>query len=110
MWPKHRLAIAEGSDQRDVLRCVAQVVLATDDVGDRHRLVVDHHDEVVERHPVAAHDHEVAQQGVVELDLAADQVVEADRSGGTFKRSAGRRPSAAKAARSASVRCRQRPL
>ncbi len=60
------------------LGVLREVVLAAHDVGDPHRLVVDHHHEVVERHPVAAHDHEVAEQRVVELDLAADQVVEAD--------------------------------
>ncbi len=78
MCPNLRLAVAERPDQRNVLGRVAQMVLAADDVGDRHGLVVDHHHEVVERHPVAAHDHEVAEQRVVELDLAADQVVEAD--------------------------------
>ena len=76
--PELRLAVAERPDQGDVLRRVRQVILAADDVGDLHRLVVDHDHEVVERHPVAADDHEVAEQRVVELDLAADQVVEAD--------------------------------
>ena len=45
---------------------------------DLHLLVVDHDHEVVERHAVAADDDEVAEQRVVELDLAADEVVEAD--------------------------------
>ena len=46
---------------------------------DLHLLVVDDDHEVVERHPVVADDDEVAEQRVVELDLAADEVVEADR-------------------------------
>ena len=76
-----RLPVAERADERDVLRRVRQVVLAADDVGDLHGLVVDDHHEVVQGHAIGADDHEVTQQAVVELDLAADQVVEADDLG-----------------------------
>ncbi len=76
--PEARLTVAERADEGDVLRRVRQVILAADDVGDLHRLVVDDDRKVVERHPVVAHDHEIAEQRVVELDLAADEVVEAD--------------------------------
>ena len=76
--PEARLAIPEGADEGDVLRGVAQVILSADDVGDLHRLVVDHDHEVIERHAVGSHDHEVPEQLVVELDLAADEVIEPD--------------------------------
>ena len=76
-----RLAVAERADEGDVLRRVREVVLAADDVGDLHRLVIDDDHEVVERHPVVADDDEVTEQRVVELDLATDEVVEADRLG-----------------------------
>ena len=76
-----RLAVAEGADEGDVLRRVRQVVLAADDIGDLHGLVVNDNRKVVERHPVVADDHEIAEQRVVELDLATHEVVEADDLG-----------------------------
>ncbi len=108
--PEHRLAIAQGPDQGNVLGRVGQVVLAAEDVADLHRLVVNDDHEVVERHAIGPNDHEVAQQRVVELDLAADEVVEADRLGSTLKRIA--RTAALGLERGAlpSVRFRQRPL
>ena len=76
-----RLPVAQGTDERDVLRGVRQVVLAADHVGDLHGLVVDHHHEVIQGYAIGADDHEVTQQAVVEVDLATDQVVEADDLG-----------------------------
>ena len=78
--PEARLAIAE-RPIRAMCFGVFEVVLAADDVADLHLLVVDHHHEVVERRAIRAHDDEVAEQAVVELDLAADQVVEAHHLG-----------------------------
>ena len=67
-------------EQQDVLGRVGEVVLAPDDVADGHRGVVHGHGEVVQRRSVRAHDHEVAAEGVgVDLDVAADDVVEGDR-------------------------------
>ena len=58
---------------------VGEVVLAADDVGDRHLGVVDHDREVVERRAVGADDDEVAaQRRGVDLDVPADDVVEGD--------------------------------
>ena len=55
------------------------MVLAADDVGHLHRRVVDDDREVVERRPVRADDHEVAAEvRDVDLDPAADDVVERD--------------------------------
>ena len=69
--------VAQGPEQEDVLRCVGQVVLAPDDVRDIHRRVVDDDREVVERVAVGPDDDEVpAQVGDVDLDGAADEVVE----------------------------------
>ena len=76
-----RLRVAERAEQEDVLRRVREVVLAADDVADLHRRVVDDDREVVERRAVAADDHEVAAEvGDVELDAAADDVVEGDQA------------------------------
>ena len=75
--PRHLLA--QRLEQEDVLGRVAQVILAPDDMADPHRRVVDHDGEVVQRRAVAADDHEVAAEvGHVDLDPAADQVVEPD--------------------------------
>ena len=74
-----RLRVPERAEQQDVLRRVREMVLAADDVGDPHLGVVHHHREVVERAAVAADDHEVAAEvRDVDLDPAADDVVEGD--------------------------------
>ena len=94
--------VAERLEQQDVLRRVREVVLAPDDVADLHRRVVDDHREVVQRRPVAANDHEVtADVGGVDLDLAADEVLE-DAPCPPRPGSAGRArfPAASRAARS----------
>ena len=59
-----------------MLRCVGEVVLAANDVGDPHIGIVDHNGEVIERRAVGAQDHQVATQGVaVNLDPPADKVI-----------------------------------
>ena len=61
------------------LGVLREVVLAADDVADLHRRVVDDDREVVERRAVAADDDEVAAEvRDVDLDVAADDVVERD--------------------------------
>ena len=61
------------------LGVLREVVLAADDVADLHRRIVDDDREVVERRAVAADDHEVAAEGIgVDLDVAADEIVERD--------------------------------
>ena len=106
-----RLGVVERPEQQDVLRGVRDVVLAPDDVADLHVRVVDDDREVVQRRAVAPDDQEVAADvRGVDLDLAADEVVPADRPRarpGTG--CAGRRPSASRAARSSGVRFAQRP-
>ncbi len=74
---RHR--VAEGAEQQDVLGRVREMVLAADHVADLHRRVVDDDREVVERRAVAADDDEVAAEvRDVDLDAAADDVVEGD--------------------------------
>ena len=74
-----RRLVAERPEQQDVLGRVRQVVLAADDVGDLHRGVVDDDREVVQRRPVGADDDEVATEVAdIDLDAAADDVVEGD--------------------------------
>ena len=81
-WAKPRHRVAERPEQEDVLGRVREVVLAADDVADLHRRVVDDDREVVERRAVAADDDEVAAEvGDVDLDAAADDVVEGDDPG-----------------------------
>ena len=68
-------------EQQDVLGRVRQVVLAADDVADLHVRVVDADREVVERRAVRADDDQVAaERRLVDLDVAADDVVERDDS------------------------------
>ena len=107
---EHRLGMAQRPEQQDVLGRVGEVVLAADDVGDLHRGVVDDHGEVVERRAVGADDHEVAAEGGgVDLDAAADEVVEGDDARLDPEAERGRRPSASRAARSSAVSAAQRP-
>ena len=74
-----RERVAERPEQQDVLGRVRQVVLAADDVADLHRGVVDDDREVVERRAVGADDDEVATEvRDIDLDVAADDVVERD--------------------------------
>ena len=79
---EERDRVAERAEHQDLLRRVREVVLAADDVADLHRGVVDHDREVVERRAVAADDDEVAAEvRDVDLDPAADDVVEGDDAG-----------------------------
>ena len=110
-WANGRQLVAERPEQEDVLRGVREVVLAADDVGDLHRGVVDHDREVVERRPVGTDDDEVAAEvRDVDLDAAADDVVESDDALADPEAERGLRPSASNAARSSAVRLAQRPL
>ena len=70
---------AHRPEQQDVLGRVRQVILAADDVADLHVGVVDADREVVERRAVGADDDQVAaERRRVDLDVAADDVVERD--------------------------------
>ena len=81
-WANRGHRVAERPEQQDVLGRVREVVLAADDVRDRHRGVVHDDREVVQRAAVAADDDEVAAEvGDIDLDVAADDVVEGDDAG-----------------------------
>ena len=70
---------AHRPEQQDVLGRVGEVVLAPDDVADRHLGVVDTDREVVQRRAVRADDDQVAaERRRVDLDVAANDVVEGD--------------------------------
>ena len=72
---------AEGAEEQDVLGRVGQVVLAANDMADGHLGIVDDDGEVVERRAVAADDDQVAaERRGVDLDVAADDVVEGDHA------------------------------
>ncbi len=66
---------AEPAVERDLLGCVADVVLATDHVGESHVHVVAHHREVVGGRPVGAQEHEVLHIRTVEGDAPLHGVV-----------------------------------
>ena len=77
---RHR--VPERPEEEDVLGRVREMVLAADHVGHLHGRIVDDDREVVERRAVAAHDHEIAAEvRDVDLDPAADDVVEGDHAG-----------------------------
>ena len=59
-----------------LLRGVGDMVLAPDDVGDSHTVVVDDHGIVVGRHAVAFDEHRILQGFAHDLDMAVDHVVE----------------------------------
>ena len=108
---EQRHVVPERPEQQDVLGRVREVVLAADDVADLHRGVVDDDREVVERRAVGADDDEVAAEvGGVDLDAAADDVVERDDALPDAEADEpAARPSASRAARSSGVSVAQRP-
>ena len=71
---------SERAQDVDLAGRVRDVILRADHVGDAVEDVVDRADEVVGRPAVGADDHEVGQELVPELDLAADGVNPGDRS------------------------------
>ncbi len=93
------------------LGVLREVVLAADDVADPHRRVVDDDREVVERRPVGADDDEVAAEvRDVDLDAAADDVVEGDDALADPEAERGRAdPRPRGRARSSAVSAAQRP-
>ena len=87
------------------------MLLGADDVGDLEIVVVDHVGQVVEARAVGPLDDVVLLAGPVELDPAADQVVEHQRAfGGHLQPHHGLRPSDSKRARSAGVSAMKRRL
>ena len=70
----HRRLVAERAPDHLLLGRVRQVLLGAHDVRDRHLEVVDDVGQQEHRRAVAAHEHEVLDRGVVELDLAAHEI------------------------------------
>src|SRR4249920_3431962 len=66
-------------------RCVGQVVVAADDMGDRHVDVVDDDAKIISRRAVGAGDNQIVELAVLEDDIAFDQVFD---YGGPFARRA----------------------
>ena len=73
-------------------RGVGQVVLAADDVADLHLLVIDDDHEVVQRHAIGPDDDEVPEQALSKTTSPRMRSSKRIVSGGTRKRTAGRRP------------------
>ena len=102
---------AERPEEQDVLGRVGDVVLAADDVADRHVGVVDDDHEVVERRAIAADDDQVAAQ-VVRVEISTwprTMSSNATTPSPTRKRMTGLSRSASLARRSSVVRLAQRP-
>ena len=86
-----RLGPAQGFEDQRLARGVAQVVVAADDVGDAHVVVVDDHGKVVGRRAVRAEQDQVVQllvhephrplDHVVDDGLAFDRPLETDHEG-----------------------------
>ena len=72
----------EGGVDGELARRRRQQVLAADDVGDAHADVIERVREEVRRRPVGTEDDVVAQERVVPLDPAADDVVDRARAVG----------------------------
>ena len=70
--------LAHGAQDVDLARRVVDVVVAADDVADRHVHVVDHHGEVICRRTVRTGDDEVVEFVVGDADTAPDQIIEND--------------------------------
>ena len=70
--------VSQSVEDQHLARRVGQVVVAPQYVVDPHRRVVDDHREIVGRAPVPANDHRVSQLGEIELEPAAQTVVEGD--------------------------------
>ena len=67
----------ERLEEEDVLGGIGEMILAADDMRDRHGGVVHGHREVVERRPVRAHDDQVAAEDArVDLHAPANHVIE----------------------------------
>ena len=67
---------AHGPKNLDLSKCVGQVVVAADDVGDRHVVVIDDHGMKVGRCAVAAQDDHVVKFSVGDANLTLDQVID----------------------------------
>ena len=76
---RHRRA--ERFVQIDLARRVVDMIVATDDLGDAHVDVVDHHREVVGGEPVRTQHHEIVEFGVGPLHPALDLVLEHHAAG-----------------------------
>ena len=71
-----RLGPAHRADDRQLAEGVVEMVVAADDVGDAHVMVVDHHRQHVGRRAVGAQQDEIVELGVLDRDPALDQVVD----------------------------------
>ena len=68
-------------EEEDVLRCIGEVVLAANHVGDPHVGIVNHHGEVIERRAICAQDHQVTTQCIaVDLHSPADKIFNNDHA------------------------------
>ena len=91
-----RPRIAERFENEDLPRRVREMLLGADDVRDLEIVIVDHVGQVVEARAVGPLDDVVLLAGPIELDPAADQVVEHERAlaaaSSAARRPAGLRP------------------
>ena len=69
---------AKGLVQEVVLRGGGKILVAPDDVGDAHGVVIHHIGEVVGGHPIRLNEHLVVQVGAVHSDIPKNLVVEGD--------------------------------
>src|SRR5215472_4107683 len=71
----YRNVCPKRADDVDLPRRVVDVIVAADHVRDAHVEIVDHHTEVVRGYAVAAHDDQIVQLGVGDLDPTFDLII-----------------------------------
>ena len=71
-----RLRPAHRIDDRQLPESIVQMVVAANDVGDPHVVIVDHHREHVGRRAVGAQQDEIVELGILDRDFALDLVLD----------------------------------
>src|SRR5680860_1657595 len=71
-----RRSPAERLEDLRLPRRIGEMVVAANDMGDAHVMIVDHHCKIVGRRPVAAQDHEIVEILVGEYDAALYAVLD----------------------------------
>ena len=80
-----RRLVAERASDRDLARRSLELVVCAQHDVDPHRHVVDHRREVRRRGSAGRANHEVRDPGLIERDVALDQIVDDDRPGRNAK-------------------------
>src|ERR1019366_407631 len=75
---KHRWLVPEGAIQRNLLGRVRDMVVAADDMRDRHRYIIGYYSHVVDGGSVGAQDDEIVQVTALPRNVAMYRVIPGD--------------------------------